>query len=349
MGKDPQADKRAQRASLTVFDLVESYLSRAVAGRRSVDEIARRLRKNVSGKGADGKRLEGASSGAIGDMRLSDLHRRDLTKCIDSIVDRGAGTEANRVFEDLRAMVRWARGRGDVDQNLTEGMKRPTETTARDRWLTEDEIRTVWAALPGADMSEGARRILRLCLITGQRVGEVSGMTRDELSEDFAIWTIPAARSKNKQTHTVPLPAMVIQIIRDQIGDVEALAKRTERDVPGEVFPSPGFRGPVAAMSLPTAVKRQQQEDGTILGVAAWTPHDLRRTAATHMETLGQSPFVVGHVLNHLGTTKASITSSVYARYDYSREKAEALSAWAAHLDAIIANKGAKILRLERA
>src|SRR5262245_6819910 len=153
-GADPVADKKALEASQTVCDLVENYVARRASTKRSGDEIARRLRKNVKD--------------VIGDVKLSDLHRRDITKCIDAVKDRGAHVEANRVFEDVRAMVRWARGRGDLDQNLVEGMAKPTETTERDRVLSPDEIRTVWVALPDADMRESTRRIIRLCLATAQ-------------------------------------------------------------------------------------------------------------------------------------------------------------------------------------
>jgi len=147
-GGDPVAAKKAHAASMTVSDLVESYLTRRASSRRSVDEIARRLRKNVSGYNADGKKVEKASSGCIGEVKLADLHRRDITKAIDAVRDRGAAVEANRVFEDIRAMIRWGRGRGDLDSNLTEGMARPTETVERDRVLTADEIKTMWTALP---------------------------------------------------------------------------------------------------------------------------------------------------------------------------------------------------------
>lgn len=347
-GKDPAVEKRAHDASQTVSDLVESYLARAVASRRSVNEIARRLRRNVSGRDKDGKAIEGASAGCIGDIKLNELHRRDLTKAIDAIVDRGAGTEANRVYEDVRAMVRWARGRGDLDENLTEGMTKPTVTAPRDRWLTEAEIAAVWQALPDADMSEGSRRILKLCLLLGQRVGEVAGMNTPELDLDAGAWTLPSARTKNGQQHVVPLPTMAVTIIREQLADVAALAKRKQREVPAEVFPAPGFRGAVAAMSVPKALKRLEV-DGMVLGVPSFTPHDLRRTAATGMEGLGISPHVIGHVLNHVSVTKASITSSVYARYDYSKEKSDALDLWAARLEAITAGKAAKILPMKMA
>ncbi len=94
-GRDPVADKKAVAASQAVRDLVDNYIARHASTKRSGDEIARRLRKNVSD--------------VIGDVKLSELHRRDLTRCIDAVKDRGAHVEANRLFEDLRAMVRWAR------------------------------------------------------------------------------------------------------------------------------------------------------------------------------------------------------------------------------------------------
>ncbi|TIW78037.1 MAG: integrase, partial [Mesorhizobium sp.] len=86
-------------------------------------------------------------------------------------------------------MIRWGRGRGDLDSNLTEGMARPTETVERNRVLTADEIKTMWAALPEADMRESTRRILRLCLVTGQRVGEIAGMEHGELDLTRGLWT----------------------------------------------------------------------------------------------------------------------------------------------------------------
>jgi integrase len=325
-GRDPVADKKAVAASQAVRDLVDNYVARHASTKRSGDEIARRLRKNVSD--------------VIGDVKLSELHRRDLTRCIDAVKDRGAHVEANRLFEDLRAMVRWARGRGDLDENLVDGMKRPTETIERDRVLSADEIKTMWAGLADADMRESTRRVIRLCLVTGQRVGEVAGMTADELDLDQRLWTIPAARSKNKREHAVPLSDMAVRIIRDQLADNAALAERKGRDAPSFVFPGPGARASVTGAAIAKAIKREEtikRGVATIMGIAPWTAHDLRRTAATHMEEAGISPFVIGHVLNHVSATRASVTSRVYARYDYQREKLEALELWADRLDGILA------------
>lgn len=335
-GIDPLVEKRAQAAFQTVSDLVENYIVRHATAKRSGGEIARRLRKNVKE--------------AIGGVKLSELHRRDITRCIDAVKDRGAHIEANRLFEDIRAMVRWARARGDLDSNLVEGMRRPSETTERDRVLSSDEIRTLWAALPSADMREATRRILRLCIVLAQRVGEIAGMTRDEIDLEQKVWTIPAVRSKNGREHAVPLSGMAIAIINEQMTDAEALAGRKGRSRPPYVFPSPGAHASVAGMAVAKAVKRQEmvgRGQATIMGVVPFTPHDLRRSAATHMESIGISPYVIGHVLNHVSATRASITSRVYARYDYSREKREALDLWADRLATIIGG-GADIVPLRR-
>ena len=115
------------------------------------------------------------------------------------------------------------------------------------------------------------------------------------------------------------------------------------------VFPGPGAKAATTGASIARAVKREQRlMDGLprVMGVAPWTPHDLRRSMATHLEEMGVSPFVVGHVLNHVSVTKATITSRVYARHNYAREKASALDLWAERLGAIIEGKGADVVAL---
>jgi YD repeat-containing protein len=72
----------------------------------------------------------------------------------------------------------------------------------------------------------------------------------------------------------------------------------------------------------------------------------VRRTAATRMEEIGVSPFIVAHLLGHVSVTKASITSKVYARYDYASEKRAAVNRWDADLSGIVGGKASDILSL---
>lgn len=239
-------------------------------------------------------------------------------------------------------MLRWAHGRGDIDSQPMLDMTMPTGTTPRDRALAPEEIRIMSAALPQAEMREVTRNVLRFCLITAQRVGEVAGIVaRDELDLDARIWTIPAGRTKNGIEHKVPLSDLALVIIHEQIAASAALAARKRRKPSPYLFPAPGGRAPIDGASIAKAVKREEKPAGKstalTMGVKPWTPHDLRRTAATRMEELGVSPIVIGHVLNHESVKKATITSKVYARYTYDREKREALERWGSHLAGILA------------
>ena len=104
---------------------------------RSAAEIERRLRKNVEP--------------VIGDVRLAELHRRDINRVVDAIMKRGKPIEATRVFEDVRAMLRWAAARGDLDRNPARRHEQARRGHgSRERVLSDDEIQTLWHGLPQA-------------------------------------------------------------------------------------------------------------------------------------------------------------------------------------------------------
>ena len=153
---------------MTVATLVENYVAKHVRPNlRSAKQVERRLRKNALP--------------LIGNVRLADLHRRDVNRVLDQVMGRGCPVEANRVFGDLRTMLRWAVARGDLDRDPIAGMALPSPMRSRDRVLAEAEIKQLWNVLPTAlPRQVDCQRILQLCLITGQRVGEVAGMTQAE-------------------------------------------------------------------------------------------------------------------------------------------------------------------------
>ena len=86
------------------------------------------------------------------------------------------------------------------------------------------------------------------------------------------------------------------------------------------LFPSPRNKGqPVVAVSLSHAVKNNL----AAWKVAPFTPHDLRRSAASELAQLGISRLVIEKILNH----KDKGIAGVYDRYGYDREKRHALDA----------------------
>jgi integrase len=75
-------------------------------------------------------------------------------------------------------------------------------------------------------------------------------------------------------------------------------------------------------------------------GIAAFTPHDLRRTAATFMTRLGIPRLHVEKVLNH----STGDIAEVYDRHDYLPEKRSAVEKWGQHLTASIEGREQKVI-----
>lgn len=334
-GRDPRDLFAAQEANAaTVAMLAESYLEKHIRPNlRSAANFEQRINRNVLP--------------VIGSVRLADLHPRDLNRVLDPIIARGAPSEANRVYENLRAMFRWAVRRGDLDKSPTDRMAKPApESAPRERFLSDDEIRHLWHILPSAlAQSKTCQRIVKLCLITGQRCGEVAGMRRDELDLKKAVWSLPGSRTKNASPHVVPLSDMALSIIKealDAAGDDAAF-----------VFPSPvtdaereitGIDPHAVATTLRRAHQVTKARPQGRFEMAAWTSHDLRRSALTGLAKLGVAPIVIGAVANHLSVTKAGVTFTAYVQHDYAKEKRDALDLWADRLKGII--NGAEVVPL---
>jgi integrase len=316
-GQDPRLVLAGQAtAGMTVAGLVDSYLADPEkAALRSRAEIDRRLRRNVVP--------------VIGAVKLSELRRRDVRNVTDAMLRRGVKVEATRTFEDVRAMVRWAVQNEYLDANPLDGMSKPAEATSSNRVLADDEIRTLWNGLPKALVrSVQCQRIVKLCLVTGQRVGEVAGMMRAELDLQAREWRLPGSRTKNGHPHIVPLSGLAVEIIK------EAMADAGEG---GPIFPcGEGSLSPVAvARTILRANEADEERPLGRFGIASWSAHDLRRTALTGMARLSVPPIVLGHVANHRTTTRAGVTLAVYSQYTYDKEKREALDGWAERLAAI--------------
>lgn len=130
---------------------------------------------------------------------------------------------------------------------------------------------------------------------------------------DGEWWTIPGEVAKNGRSHRVPLSPPVLSLLEELRG----IAGRSKW-----VFPSPRKKGkPI------TAVQKATERIAKRSGVA-FTAHDLRRTAASHITGMGISRLVVSKILNH---AESGITA-VYDRHSYDREKRAALVRWSDHL-----------------
>jgi integrase len=224
---------------------------------------------------------------------------------------------ANRTLANIKTFFRWCVERGVIERSPAERVRAPALEVSRDRVLTDDELRAVWTASLRNTGHYG--RIVRLLLLTGQRREEVAAMAWSELDLAARSWTLPAQRTKGARLHMVPLSDLMIGEL-SAVDRVGRLLFQSTADPEGD-RPFSGWTK--AKLALDKAS-----------GVTNWRLHDLRRTAATGMARLGISPPVIERVLNH--ASSAGPLAAIYQRYDYAKEKREALEAWALEVARLI-------------
>jgi integrase len=305
LGRDPQLEKAQERAqaAVTLGSVVDSYLARYAAKRLkpgTLTDVERYLRRHW---------------GALSRLPVQKVTRADVAAGLAQIADESGGFAANRARTALGSLYAWAIAEGLADANPVVGTRKAVDEIARDRVLTDDELKLIWRHAGDADF--GA--IIRLLILTGQRREEVAAMTWEEVDLEGATWRIGGNRTKNGRAHDVPLASQAIEILT-------ALERREERAL---VFGSRD--GPFSGWSK--AKKAFDARVAKKLGrvQAPWRLHDIRRTVATRMADLGVLPHVVEAVLNHISGHKAGV-AGIYNRASYAAEKRAALEMWASHV-----------------
>jgi integrase len=180
--------------------------------------------------------------------------------------------------------------------------------------LVDAELRAVWRAL--GDNRYGT--IVRLLILTGQRLNEIAGLRWAEIDFDRNVISLPGERTKNKRPHEVPMAPQVRSLLeaQERIDDREPVFGRGDG-------PCSGFW-------------RHKAKLDSAIRLAPWVLHDLRRSVATGMAELGIQPHIIEAVLNHVSGHKAGV-AGVYNRATYLPEKTAALARWADHLPAVVA------------
>lgn len=160
----------------------------------------------------------------------------------------------------------------------------------RERVLSNDEIRKLLAWLPQSKLSDTAKKVIMIALLTGCRSGEIVAARWQDISFDNAEWNI--TDTKNKRPHKVFLSDQVKSIL-------ESIPKGK-----GEwVFPSVSKTGHLGQKAMGDPIGKFRED----LGIPHWTIHDLRRTFATGVASFGAERTVVRRLLNHTGGSVSDI------------------------------------------
>jgi integrase len=291
-GLDPVAQKKTAEAVAgnTVSVVWDEYAKRELAKKRSAKHQMNAFDRLVRRR--------------IGDRSIYELRRADMVKLLDVIEDNQGPVMADRMLSYLARAFRWQQVRDeDFISPIISGMSRTkAKELARERVLTDDELRAIWKATEQGKF--GA--LIHFLLLTAARRSEAAEMTRSEL--DGATWTLPASRNKTKTELVRPLSKAALAILTALPGNG------------GYVFkPMTGFTARKAKLDSAS-------------GVTDWTIHDLRRTARSLMSRAGvpsdHAEMCLGHILTGV--------RGVYDRHEYYSEKAAAFERLAALIAQIV-------------
>lgn len=251
------------------------------------------------------------------------------------------------VFAVLRPFFKWAKGEKRIIKiNPMADMDAPPSAASRDRVLDDAEMRIVWRAANALPYPFGPWILLLLTL--GQRRTEVATLEWKELNRNEGEWIIPGSKTKNGQTHVVPLSSLAVTEL-DVLAGGDAWPKR------GLVFTTTG-RTAISGFSKAKRIIDEKiaeiiAADATLEGDEThsfdpWRFHDLRRSMATGMQRLRIPTEVIEACENRLAGGSKQGAAKVYQRYAYADEKQAALQKWGDHLTLVTANKSSNVVPL---
>jgi integrase len=243
---------------------------------------------------------------ALKTTKLRNLERVEVRLALRRYAEERGRVAANRALSILKTALRFAVDAGYLDISPVDRLSNELvggAETSRDRVLTDEELRRLWQA------SSTHTPLLRFLLLTGQRIGEAQRATWSHVVGDR--WHIPKEHSKNHRGHWVALPRQALALLRGQ-DTSRALLFGTATDTGVQAW-------------LRRWCERERISP-------AFRPHDLRRTCATRLNTLGVLPHIAEKILNH---TMQGVMA-VYNRADYEAERIEAMQRWADEVDRIL-------------
>jgi len=326
-GEDPIATKRQQKVEsdrATFPYLAERYLKEH-AFRHKRPESAKQDQRNIA------KHLLPYWN----KRQYPTITRADIVERIEAVAETHP-ILANRMCALVSKMFSFAIDVGLMTSSPALRLKKPGKERAKTRVLTDAEIRLFWTGIVEAPVSRPTGLALRLALLLGLRAGEIASLRRDELRDlgDIRRATIelPGERTKNGQPHLVPLSPLALQVLDEALG-------LSNNDF---VFSGTTEGEAIESHSLTTAMRRfGEQLKGDDPAAATWkrqpaTPHDLRRSLATRLGSLGIDEGVIGRILNHV---PQGVTRKHYNHFAYEPQKRAALGAWSVALQAILDGK----------
>ncbi|MBQ2262878.1 MAG: tyrosine-type recombinase/integrase [Loktanella sp.] len=277
-GVDPLEVRETEYSAPTVRDLFDRYDKQNLPklAPRSAADIRSMFNKIILPK--------------LGAKKVADVTFSDC-EALHRYVSLDRPVRANRVIEVVRRSFNLAISWGWIERNPAERIERNTEHK-RARYLSQEEIMRLLSALD-AHPRRTSCDALKFMLLTGCRRGEALGARWDQFDPSLRIWTKPAATTKQRREHRVPVSSMVTTLLSSR--------PRTSPFV----FPS-------TEGNALTDIKRTWAAVSKTAGLEKTRMHDLRHTFASIAASQGQSLPVIGAMLGHTQTQTTARYAHLY-------------------------------------
>ncbi len=279
MGQDP-TEERNRKNGATVAELIERYAEEHLphlAPRSAADQKSMLQRYVVPHWG---RRL------------VKEIEPRDVNQLLNMIAegtidpkkkDRPKPVRANRTGEVLRKMFNLAVEWGMRKDNPASSFRRRLEQE-RERFLTQKELARLAVALD-ADPDDRTVGIIRMCMLTGARLGEVRCSRFEHFNLEQMTWTKPASMTKQRKIHRLPISEEVAAIVRHR---QLVVPKGCPWLFPGDVEGQPVQE-----------IRRGWHRIRATAGLDDVRIHDLRHTFASLLVSRGASLEMVAKLLGH--------------------------------------------------
>jgi integrase len=312
-GDDPGALRKAEKTKAT-YDAVNTLEAvardwhRHQASRWESDTSARILASLVTD-----------IFPTLGSRPMVSVKAGEVMAAVKKIEARGAGDQAGRVLQRVKAVYRWAVTHERIDINpmldlVPSEILKPREVQHRAA-MADRELPVFLAKLDTYDGDPHTVHALRLLILSAARPGEVRGARWAEFDLDAALWVIPAERMKMRHEHRVPLSTQAVQVLRS----MEALSGGREL-----VFPSPMYRSkPLSENTFNSALARMGYKNTA-------TAHGFRALFSTVANEHSWNPDVIERQLAH---KEQNEIRAAYHRTTYMQDRTRLMQWWADYLD----------------
>lgn len=255
----------------------------------------------------------------FGELAIDKVTPRDIRATIQHIAESNRPTIANDALMYCKQLFRHAIKLDLRTSNPAEAFNVSDAggvEQSRSRALSIEELEQVFVCFRENHNQFTRDNYLATALLVSLAVrkGELIAAKWEEFDFESELWHMPQERSKTGRAISVPLNSIVINWLKE----LQVRAYGSEYVFPNRRA-SKRF-GHISPDTLNAAIQKLFREEK--MPVPHFTVHDLRRTCRSLLAKIGVSGHVAERCLNH----KLKGVEGIYDRYDYLKERREALN-----------------------